>query len=138
MLKISDKLSSPDEELDWHAVRASGPGGQNVNKVSSAVHLRFDIASSQALDEESKERLLRFSDRRISRAGVIVIKSQRFRQQERNREDAIDRLRKLILMALAEPVPRKPTKPSSQSKQKRLEDKARRSKLKETRRKPLE
>ena len=138
MLVINDSLSIPDGELHFSAVRAQGPGGQNVNKVSSAVHLRFDIASSAALSDEEKQRLLALSDRRVSKAGVVVIKSQRYRTLERNRQDALERLRALLLKGLSQPKPRKPTKPSRQVREKRLEDKARRAKLKETRRKVLD
>jgi ribosome-associated protein len=134
MLKINDDLSIPDSELEFSAIRAQGPGGQNVNKVSSAIHLRFDIANSAALNDDIKERLLALKDRRISKAGVVVIKSQRFRNQDKNRDAALERLAVLVRKALEVQKPRKKTKPSKRVREKRLEDKSRRSRLKQSRR----
>ncbi len=134
MLKINDDLSIPDSELEFSAIRARGPGGQNVNKVSSAIHLRFDIANSTALTDEVRERLLALQDRRISKSGVAVIKSQRFRNQDKNRDDALERLATLVRKALVEKKPRKKTRPSKKVKEKRLEEKSRRSRLKQSRR----
>jgi ribosome-associated protein len=138
MLKIDDTLSIPESELEFSAIRAQGPGGQNVNKVSSAIHLRFDIANSAALSDDARERLLAMRDRRISKAGVVVIKSQRFRNQDKNRDDALERLAVLIRKALVDKKPRKKTRPSKKVKAKRLEDKSRRSRLKQSRRAPDE
>lgn len=134
MLKINDDLLIPESEIDLTAIRAQGPGGQNVNKVSSAIHLRFDIANSPTLVEDLKQRLLQLNDRRISKSGVAVIKSGRFRNQDKNREDARGRLADLIRKALVEQKPRKKTRPSRKAKEKRLQDKSRRSRLKQSRR----
>jgi ribosome-associated protein len=134
VLQISPTIAIPDEELDIAAIRAQGAGGQNVNKVASAVHLRFDVRGSASLPEACKQRLLSSHDRRITGDGVIVIKSQRFRSQEKNRADALERLRDLVRSALAAPKPRRPTKPTRASREKRLEDKTRRSRLKQQRR----
>jgi ribosome-associated protein len=138
MLKIDDNLSIPESELEFSAIRAQGPGGQNVNKVSSAIHLRFDIANSAALSDDVRERLLALQDRRISKAGVVVIKSQRFRNQDKNRDDALERLAVLVRKALLEQKPRRKTRPSKKVKARRLDDKSRRSRLKQSRRPPDE
>ena len=119
MLKIDDNLSIPESELEISAIRAQGPGGQNVNKVSSAIHLRFDIANSAALSDDVRERLLALQDRRISKAGVVVIKSQRFRNQDKNRDDALERLAVLVRKALLEQKPRRKTRPSKKVKARR-------------------
>lgn len=129
MLKISNSVIIPDSEINLHYVRAQGAGGQNVNKLSSAAHLRFDIKAS-SLPDLHKERLLQLKDRRISNDGVIVIKAQRFRTQEQNREDALNRLAELIRKAGTVYKARRPTKPSKASKQKRLESKTRRGQVK--------
>lgn len=133
MLKIDGGIVIPDSELDISAVRAPGPGGQNVNKVSSAIHLRFDIRHSSALDEDVRDRLLAMNDRRITKSGVLVIKSSRYRNQDRNREDALERLAALVRKALVVPKRRKKTRPSKRAVDKRLENKSRRARLKQLR-----
>ena len=129
MLEITNHVSIPDSEIVLSAVRASGPGGQNVNKVSSAIHLRFDIHTS-SLPEEFKTRLLRLRDKRITTEGVIVIKAQRFREQEKNRSDALERLQALVRKSLHRKKKRIPTKPSKAAKRRRLDNKSKRGKLK--------
>jgi ribosome-associated protein len=134
MLEITPSISIPDEELVERFVRSSGPGGQNVNKVASAVELRFDALNSPSLGEELRARLLARRDRRITDEGVIVISAQRFRTQERNREDARARLAALILAANHVAKKRIATKPSRAAKRRRLDAKKERSQVKTSRR----
>ena len=134
LIPINCHLFLDDGEIEESFVRASGPGGQNVNKVSSAVQIRFDLSGSRSLPEDLRERLGRFAGRRLTRDGVIVIIAQRYRTQERYRQDALDRLIALIRRAAVPPVPRRPTKPSRAAKERRLQAKAKRSAIKELRR----
>jgi len=133
MLYISPHVAIPDSEIDIHAMRSQGAGGQNVNKVSSAIHLQFDIAAS-SLPPFYKEELLKLKDNRISEEGVITIKAQQYRSQEQNREDALARLREIIQRVATPRKKRKATKPTKGSKQRRLESKTKRGKLKILRR----
>jgi ribosome-associated protein len=130
---ISEEIAIPLAEIEFSAVRSQGAGGQNVNKVASAIHLRFDIANSSALPDFVRQRLLAMGDRRITSDGVLVIKSQEHRRQERNRRAALQRLTELIQTALVEQRPRRKTRPSKSARQKRLDSKKRRANIKKTR-----
>ena len=133
MLRINNNIEIPESELEFNAIRSSGPGGQNVNKVATAIHLRFDIVASSVLPDEVKSRLLTLRDRRISTDGVINIKAQRSRSQDKNKIDALKRLTDLLQKGLVVPKARKKTRPSRRAKERRLADKARRAQLKQSR-----
>ena len=132
MVYINERISLADEEITLSAIRAQGAGGQNVNKVSSAIHLRFDINAS-SLPDPVKERLLKSSDQRITASGVVVIKAQNYRTQEKNRAEAIERLRELVLEATRTRRKRIPTRPSRGAQEKRLESKKKRASIKKLR-----
>jgi ribosome-associated protein len=137
MIRITNRIHLDDNEIEESFVRASGPGGQNVNKISSAVQLRFNAAASPNLPPSVCEKLIRLAGRRATREGVIVIIAQRFRTQERNRQDALERLVALIEEAAKPVVVRRATKPTQASKIRRREGKAVRGKVKALRRKPV-
>jgi ribosome-associated protein len=130
MIRITDHIAIDESELAESFIRASGPGGQNVNKLATAVQLRFDVRRSPSLTDEVRARLVRLAGRRLTREGVLVITAQNHRTQERNRADALDRLVALIRQAAVRPVPRRPTKPTKASRQRRLESKKRRGGIK--------
>jgi ribosome-associated protein len=130
MIRITDQISIDEGELEESFVRSSGPGGQNVNKLSTAVQLRFDVRSSPSLPNDVALRLMRLAGRRMTKEGVLVLIAQNHRTQERNRADARERLIALIQQAAVKPIPRRATKPSRASKQKRLEGKKHRAVIK--------
>ncbi len=132
-LEISDAIRIPMTEIVMNAVRSQGAGGQNVNKVATAIHLRFDIQNSSALPDRVKQRLLSLSDHRITDDGMVIIKSQAYRSQDRNRQAALSRLTELIRSNLREPKRRIPTRPGRKAVQKRLDEKIRRGVLKKSR-----
>ena len=134
MIHITPTISIDERELQLEFVRASGPGGQKVNKVATAVQLRFDVINSPSLSDGVRTRLIRLAGKRMTEDGVLVIEAKRYRTQDRNRKDAIDRLISLIQKAAVQPKPRRKTKPTLASKERRLENKRRRSETKRRRR----
>lgn len=134
MIRITPTISIDERELQFEFIRASGPGGQKVNKVATAVQLRFDVTHSPSLPNDVRERLIRLAGKRVTEDGVLVIEARRYRTQDRNRKDAIDRLISLIRKAAVPPKPRRKTKPTLASKERRLEEKRRRSEIKRQRR----
>jgi len=135
-LKVTESISTPGRELDFQYIRSGGPGGQNVNKVATGVHLRFDFRGSTALPARCKESLENLSDSRIGKDGVITIKAQRHRTQEMNRTDALNRLAHLIRQAMVPRKTRRPTRPSATSREQRLETKRKRGQIKKQRKNP--
>ena len=134
MIHITRTIAIDEGEIQVEFVRASGPGGQNVNKVATAAHLRFDVRNSPSLPDDVRERLVRLAGKRMTKDGVLILKAQRFRTQERNQQDAIDRLVGLIREAAEKPRVRRKTRPTLASKRRRLEAKSRRSEKKRMRR----
>jgi ribosome-associated protein len=130
MIRITDHIALDESELVETFIRASGPGGQNVNKLSTAVQLRFDVRHSPSLTDEVRARLERLAGRRLTRDGVLVITAQNHRTQERNRADALERLAELIRAAAVRPVPRRPTRPTKASRRRRVDEKKRRGNIK--------
>jgi ribosome-associated protein len=130
MIHVTSSISIDERELEERFIRASGPGGQNVNKLSTAVQLRFDVRRSPSLPAGVRARLERLAGQRLTRDGVLVITAQRHRTQERNRQDALDRLIELIRRAAVPPVPRRPTRPTAGSRERRLQSKKQRSNIK--------
>ena len=135
MIQITDTFALNENEIQLEFIKATGPGGQNVNKVSSAVQLRFDAAGSSAISDEIYERLKKIAGRRMTTTGMLMIKANRFRSQEQNRQDAVNRLVLMIQRAMETPKQRRPTKPSAASRQRRLATKRHRGEIKRRRKK---
>ena len=138
MIRITNSIEIDESELKFSFSRASGPGGQNVNKVSTAVTLRWDVKSSPSLPQDVKTRVIKLAGTRMTTRGVLVINARRYRSQEKNREDALARLIALVKKAAAKPKKRKSTKPTRESKERRLDEKRRRSETKQRRKKTLD
>ena len=136
MIRVTDAIAIDEREIQEDFVRSSGPGGQNVNKVATAVQLRFDVANCPSLPDDVRRRLIRLAGKRITAGGVLIVEARRFRTQERNRRDALDRLVKLIVRAAQKPKTRRRTRPTLASRQRRLETKRRQGQAKRLR-KPL-
>ncbi len=133
MIEITPTISLDERELTFTFIRASGPGGQNVNKVATAAQLRFDVRNSPSLPEEVKARLLKLAGKRMTQEGILVIEAKRYRTQEQNREDALQRFSALIQKALEKPKSRRATRPSAAARARRIESKKRRAEIKRTR-----
>jgi ribosome-associated protein len=135
MIDVTDSISLEDDEIKLEFIQASGPGGQNVNKLATAVQLRFDVRRSPSLPEEVRQRLEKQAGKRLSDDGILIIEARRYRTQEHNRQDAIDRLVAMVRKATEKPKPRRRTRPSAESIQRRLDEKRRRGEIKSLRRK---
>jgi ribosome-associated protein len=133
MIRITDAIALDEREIDESFVRAAGPGGQNVNKLTTAVQLRFDVRHSPSLPEDVRARLERLAGRRLTQEGVLIITAQRHRTQERNRQDALERLVELVQRAARPPTPRRPTRPTAAARRRRLDVKQRRGAIKRLR-----